>query len=247
MDREINIWYLFHSSYAIKVENLLLIFDYYIDKPAGQTRSLSCGVIEPKEISGYKTLVFSSHRHPDHFNPIIFNWRDQVDSIRYILSSDIPAKYHENDIITVKPRQTVNLDDGITITTLKSTDEGVAFLININGIIIYHAGDLNWWRWEEESKAWNNDMAARFKKELDALRGIKIDIAFLTADPRQKADSLLGLEYFIEQIGANSIFPMHFLNEYKIMDKIAQEQEIKPGLRPVHLVFKRGEQFKLMV
>ena len=47
---------------------------------------------------------------------------------------------------------------------LKSTDEGVAFLVEVNGVVIYHAGDLNWWHWDEEPKSWNNDMAARFKE-----------------------------------------------------------------------------------
>ena len=247
MSKEINIWYLYHSCYAVQVGDTLLIFDYYVDKPAGPARTLSNGVVEPKEIAGYKTLVFSSHRHQDHFNPVILSWRDHVDSIRYILSSDIHAKYYEKDVITIKPRQTINLDDGIAITTLKSTDEGVAFLIDIDGITIYHAGDLNWWRWEEESKAWNNDMAAKFKKEVDVLKGKKIDIAFLTADPRQKSNALLGIEYFIENVGAGRIFPMHFLDDYSIMEKIADEQDNNPGLSAVQLVFKRGQQFKLIV
>ena len=37
--------------------------------------------------------------------------------------------------------------DGVAIETLKSTDEGVAYIVHSDGITIYHAGDLNWWHW----------------------------------------------------------------------------------------------------
>ena len=39
---------------------------------------------------------------------------------------------------------------GAEIRTLRSTDEGVAFVVHYAGKTIYHAGDLNWWHWEGE-------------------------------------------------------------------------------------------------
>ena len=59
----------------------------------------------------------------------------------------------------------------------KSTDEGVAFLIETEGKRIYHAGDLNNWVWEGEPEADNKRMSQRFHQELEKLRGIHIDVA----------------------------------------------------------------------
>ncbi len=38
---------------------------------------------------------------------------------------------------------------GAEIRTLRSTDEGVAFVVHYAGKTIYHAGDLNWWHWKK--------------------------------------------------------------------------------------------------
>ena len=51
----------------------------------------------------------------------------------------------------------MNFDEEITvdnmkIKTLESSDIGVAFLIEIEGKVIYHAGDLNWWHWDGDTE-----------------------------------------------------------------------------------------------
>ena len=46
--------------------------------------------------------------------------------------------------VFVAPNETVELPD-CRITTFESTDIGVAYLVEIDGRLIYHAGDLNWW------------------------------------------------------------------------------------------------------
>lgn len=38
-------WYLYHSGVAVKTENHLLIFDYYLDAPQGG--GLADGVVNP--------------------------------------------------------------------------------------------------------------------------------------------------------------------------------------------------------
>jgi len=244
LNGRIKIHYLYHSGFAVQIDDRLLVFDYYLDRPEGGVRSLDTGVINPEEIKGYETFVFSSHRHPDHFNPVIFNWREQVPRIQYILSWDIPRKFHAGNIV-MRPGDSICPGEDIRVATLKSTDEGVAFLVEVNGVVIYHAGDLNWWHWEEEPKAWNNDMAARFKREMERLKGIKIDIAFLTADPRQESHALLGMEYFIDHVGAGIIFPMHFGDDYGIMDVIRQKKTLHPGFGVVQPITGRGACFVL--
>jgi len=240
----VKVHYLYHSGYAVQLDGRLLVFDYYLDKPDGKVRSLDTGVIEPEEIKGFETFVFSSHRHPDHFNPVIFSWSDQVPRIKYILSWDIPRRYHPGNIV-MRPGDKAVPGEGIRIRTLKSTDEGVAFLVEVNGMVIYHAGDLHWWHWEEESKAWNNDMAARFKREMEQLKGAGIDIAFLATDPRQESYWHLGAEYFIEHVGARVIFPMHFGDDFGIMEAIQQKKASHPGFGAIQPVTRRGACFEL--
>ncbi len=78
----------------------------------------------------------------------------------------------------IGPNEERNLD-GCKIRTLRSTDEGVAFLVEYDGRILYHAGDLNWWHWEEESKAYNTMMRRNYQHEINKLHGVRIDVAFV--------------------------------------------------------------------
>lgn len=84
------------------------------------------------------------------------------------------------------------------IRAFKSTDEGVAFLIETEGKRIYHAGDLNNWVWAGEPEADNKRMSENFHKELEKMKGIHIDVAFMLLDPRQEKDFYLGMDDFMK-------------------------------------------------
>ena len=128
------ITYLKHSGYVVEDAGRAMVFDYY----EGNL---------PDFLEAVKLYVFVSHVHYDHFNPQIFQWKDQYPDIQYILSNDIEEKGFKESCTFVGPGQEVVLD-GIKIRTLRSTDEGVAFLVQAGERRIYHAGDLNWWHWE---------------------------------------------------------------------------------------------------
>ena len=50
------------------------------------------------------------------------------------------------------------LDDGtLKVEGFRSTDEGVAFWCSVDGLEIYHAGDLNHWYWDGEDPQWNKN------------------------------------------------------------------------------------------
>ncbi|NLX64471.1 MAG: MBL fold metallo-hydrolase [Clostridiaceae bacterium] len=246
MGKNIGVWYLGHSGFAVNIGRKFLIFDYYLDKSEDNKRSLSSGVIEPSEIKDKEVFVFASHRHPDHFNPVILTWKEQLTNVRYFLSYDIPQKYVREWTNILKYNETYQ-DQDLIIKTFKSTDEGIAFLINIEGISIYHAGDLNWWHWNEESKSWNNNMAAQFKREVDLIKNHSIDIAFLTADPRQESSELMGMEWFLNIVDVKIAFPMHFGIDYGIMDRIKSTADNNPAFTKVKTISKRGEYFKLIL
>ena len=129
--------YLGHSGFFVEMEDACFLFDYY----KGDL---------PEADRGKKLFVFVSHGHYDHYRKEIFSLRDQYDQVLYLISSDIFVREAE-DIRPVKPNEETEVL-GCRIRTLRSTDEGVAFLLKYRGRTIYHAGDLNWWHWEGETK-----------------------------------------------------------------------------------------------
>ena len=132
------IMYLRHSGFLVELEQVWLLFDYY----RGEIPEIS------QEKKGY---VFASHRHIDHFNKEIFKLTKKQNNIEFILSDDIWEKRIPEEVKEqtrrMKPDEEIVLDD-IRIRTLRSTDEGVAFLVSVEGKTIYHAGDLNDWYWK---------------------------------------------------------------------------------------------------
>ena len=93
--------------------------------------------------------------------------------------------------------------------TLPSTDEGVAFVVTAEGRTIYHAGDLHWWHWEGEDKAWNRNMEVNFKRYCEPLQGRHIDLAMFPIDPRLGEDGFRGARYFLELTDTACLLPMH--------------------------------------
>jgi L-ascorbate metabolism protein UlaG (beta-lactamase superfamily) len=242
VQKKIEVWYLGHSGFAVGIGNKILIFDYYLDEGENHVRSLSSGVIETSEIKSKEVFVFASHRHPDHFNPIILSWKEHLPNARYFLSYDIPKKNHREWTRILKPNE-IYQEDNPRIHTFKSTDEGIALLISVDGINIYHAGDLNWWHWNEETKAWNNDMAARFKREVSLIKNHPVDIAFLTADPRQESAELMGMSWFLNEVDVKIAFPMHFGDDYTIMERIKTISGENSSFNKVKPISRRGERF----
>ncbi len=98
--------------------------------------------------------------------------------------------------------------EGLVVKTLKSTDEGVAFVVEVEGKTIYFAGDLNHWHWEGESKQYNEEMANNYHKELALLPG-HLDIAFVPVDPRLGSFYSLGAKDLVETVSVDMLVPMH--------------------------------------
>lgn len=242
LQQEAEIWFLGHSGFAVQTKHHFLIFDYYNNKPITVTRGLNAGVIEPSEIQDQSVMVFSSHHHADHFNRVILEWNDQFPQIHYILSSDIRAAKDAPNTTIATPGQSYEMG-GVTIQTLASTDEGVAFFVETDGLSIYHAGDLNWWHWEGESAKANNQMAVRYQSEINKLKGRHVDIAFVPVDPRLGKQYLWGLSYFMQAIGAEQIFPMHFWEDYHIFAQLRQDPDAVRFRDKMQAITRRGQHF----
>lgn len=201
--------YINHSSFLIESESCYLIFDYF----EGQLPALNY----QKPI-----YIFSSHKHGDHYSAEIFKIFNLFVEQHFILSSDIkhlvPKEYKER-VLYVEAHQSY-IEGCLKIETLKSTDKGVAFLISVEDKLIYHAGDLNCWVWDEATKAENNNMKKRYIDEMEKLQDKDIFIAFIPLDPRQEQYFDLGMKYFFENAKSEYVIPMHMWGDYSIIKKL---------------------------
>lgn len=207
--------YIHHSGFLIETDRFYYLFDY------------AKGSLPEMDIEK-PILVLSSHSHADHYNPEVFLQLNTAGMrhIRAILSEDIeaPAK---TDFLHVSPGSEYELGPQQRLATFQSTDLGVAFLIEDQGTLIYHAGDLNDWVWEEESASYNEQMTADYRRQLDLLaeklNGREIDAAFVVLDPRQEKDYDRGICYFLKNVPAKQVFPMHYWEKPSIIDTFLNE------------------------
>ena len=218
------VWYLYHSGFAVQTAKHFLIFDYWKQRPKGE--GLDSGVIDPAALSEQDVIVFVSHSHGDHFNRNIFNWKADIPKLRFVLSDDIKAV---PGALMIGPGKTEQQKD-FRIETLKSNDEGVAFIVDIDDMRIYHAGDLNWWHWEGEPDQDNADMAASYKSQVALIGDRHIDLAFVPVDPRLEMQYAWSIDYFIKTVDVKWVVPMHFGNDAAIVDRLLRD-EVSAGYR----------------
>lgn len=193
--------YIEHSCFLVETAECYLLFDYY------------CGAVPLPALDPAKPLLlFSSHAHHDHFSREIFSLRDRYPRAVFVLSADIPVPTavqpftcpmlpHEHRLLQLADGRTA-----VSIDTLRSNDEGVAFIIRIGDLCMYHAGDLNNWWWDGDVE--DQKLADIYHEELERIRGRHFTAAFIPLDPRLKG-WWKGIEDFMHYADADAIFPMH--------------------------------------
>lgn len=237
---KVKIHYLYHDGFIVETNSHILIFDYFNNSSDNNITSLGDGVI-PEEIfiTEKSIYVFVSHGHEDHFNPLIFKWRDINPKIQYILSSDIEIKDTYTEHKLVSEGDSIQYDH-ILIRAYGSTDIGISFLVKVDGINIFHAGDLNWWHWKDESEEYNTEMSKAFKAQIQKLKNEKIDIAFFPVDHRLEEYYYLGGQYFIKNLFPKLFIPMHFGDNPKITQSFAER--LKNYDTDIVVINKRGQE-----
>jgi L-ascorbate metabolism protein UlaG (beta-lactamase superfamily) len=147
-------------------------------------------------------VVFVSHSHDDHYSHVIHRWRKLAPGILYVFGWD--AGHGANRLqLAARADTTV---DSLRIRTVASTDTGVGFLVSVDGLTLFHAGDHAEWS-ESESVA--------YRREIDWLAGFgeRVDLAFLpiatgyTCEPLQ--DIRVGATYAVTRLWPAVTFPMH--------------------------------------
>lgn len=228
--------YIHHSSFLVETDHTCLLFDYF----EGTVPEI------PREKPLY---IFASHRHGDHFSKVIFDLADMADKVTYVLSTDIwrkrvPEPLREQTVF-LAPGEKKTLD-GLTVEAFRSTDEGVAFWCSVDGVEIYHAGDLNHWYWEGEDEKENADMTAAYRSEIAKMAGRTADLAFLPLDPRLEQWFYLGIDDFMKTAGAKKIFPMHFWEQYDVAKRLKELPCSEPYREKIVEIGQRGQEFEIL-
>lgn len=228
------ITFIYHSSFAVELENCVLVFDYYGE---GQLPTIP----ENKKI-----YFLNSHAHPDHFKREILELKSEYPTAEYILSRDIRFREEERKPWIHSVRANMEYEIGqLKVRTLKSTDVGVAFVVETEGKRIYHAGDLNWWHWTGESKYWNNNMAGNYKNAINQIKGEHFDVAFVPVDPRLGTSYSLGIRYFLENTHVDAVFPMHCWGQYEVCRKLQKEPELNGMLEHYYPIKDTAQEWNL--
>lgn len=211
------ITYLYHSGVIVELSSHILIFDYW----KGKLPKLPCD----------KTIcVFVSHAHDDHYQPAIFKLLSYCRDVTYIFAQDILAPF---PYYACGKNETHYIKD-LKVTTFASNDEGVAFLVSVEGKQIYHSGDLHLWNWPCENESdrrfliWQRQV---FEEAMQKLHDCSIDVAFYPIDPRLETQTLDGIYAFRKAVFAKHVIAIHFadrIDEVKAMiaqDPLLQEDQ----------------------
>ena len=226
--------FLGHSGFFLELPEADLLFDYYKGElPAP----------DPER----PLFVFVSHAHADHFTRKIFSLAEKTERIRFILSDDIKKdKVPESLMALGKVRFTSPEEDftvplhqaeagekeasgqTLRVRTFLSTDEGVAFLVDVSGARIYHAGDLNDWHWDDVDREWNEEQYRGYQDALGKIAacvaedGRVPDAAFVPVDTRlgDGAFFWMGLDEYMKAVGARNIFPMHLFGDPSVIQRM---------------------------
>ena len=228
--------YIKHSGFLAEWEDAACLFDW----AEGELPP-----IDPEK----RLFVFVSHAHTDHYDPHIFQKVADYPKRTFILSDDIPNIPAGEKVARMGPDRRRVFSAGekgaLSVTTLGSTDQGVAFVVNYAGKTVYHAGDLHWWAWPDDTAAEEREMKEVFTRELTKLRGIPLDAAFVPLDPRLGGNFWMGFDALMRTARVRRAFPMHMWEKYDTVSKLLQMNVSAPYRDAVAEIREPGQQFDI--
>jgi len=235
---EAKVFFTGHSGWAVKTQNHFLVFDYFCNYWEGKPDD-SCfasGYIIPEQIKDENVTVFCTHRHGDHFDRRVFNWQETIPDINYVLcwdAGDVGAEY------TMIPVHEEGKVDDMNIYVNHSTDLDGGYLVEVDGLVIFHMGDHS---------NGEDDLMAEFTDEIDLIaeKDVEIDILFggirgcSLGQPEQVKQ---GLYYTLNTLQPKLFVPMHSGSHtfsYKEFAETAEEDGIKTRMKAV---VHKGDRF----
>ena len=220
-ERQATVTYFHHSGFTVGCADTLMVFDYWRGERNEINGSLA---LSENDFKGYKqVLFFISHEHPDHYDRVVYDFK-HLNYVRYIIASDMPPEA-EGDRMSVGD---VRHYGDARITAFASTDLGVSFYVEINGLHIFHAGDLNLWHWREESTLRQITQAENlFYEAVKPITGKPIDICMFPVDPRIGGMYEAGANHFIMTCKPHIFIPMHWQGRTEIANDFARRCRTK--------------------
>ena len=238
MDRKLTVTYYHHSGFSVVMDDVLLVFDYWTGEHGELPEDKRITVDFLKQFR--QVYVFISHEHPDHLDPVVFTWRSEA-PVTYIVAADMPVGTRGK---RMAPGDSLTLSPEVSVKAFDSTDLGVSFLVDIQGVHVFHAGDLNFWHWREESTVKEIEEADdAFRQAVEPIAREKIDLAFFPVDARQGLMYDAGANYFIMCVKPRLLIPMHFWGRAEIAMEFARRSRCRQT--EVMALTRYGEQISL--
>ena len=230
---EMKVTYVHHSCFVVELKEHVLVFDYFPGDSLDSIRFHGClPDLDPRK----HVFFFASHAHKDHFHTEIFSYLRSLPDVTYVLSKDIrlTAALKREAGLTFADKARIKRVGPLTsheyqdlkVETLRSNEEGVAFVVEVEGLRIFHAGDLSWWNWGEEGELLGEISGRNYKRELRRLKGRHIDLAFIPLDPRLGNGASSGIKYFLRHEICDLVFPMHLWQQYDLITELKRDPEI---------------------
>ena len=221
-----NVLFIHHSCFVVELDTKVLVFDYF---NGDRVNGYHFGGKLPIYDADTTMYFFASHKQQDQFDMDIYRFAERYENIHYIISKD--AKLSPNFLkkhgidpairekITYVTHGEDYLVDDVKLHTYLSTDAGVAFAVEADGKHIYHAGDLNNWKWEGAGDLINGKIERVYKHQINSMSDIYFDAAFVVLDPRLAQHKFKGFDYFLKNVSAKYVFPMHCWQEFGVIDE----------------------------
>jgi L-ascorbate metabolism protein UlaG (beta-lactamase superfamily) len=158
------ITYLGNSGFALERDGGILVIDCY--NPAQHP------LLSDVSLSTMRTVTaLISHSHSDHYSPDI--WK--LKNARFAAGFDVPAPW-----ACPKCARANGIAQLLAGTPTAARTRGI-LPYHVDGVSVFHAGDLNDWHWRDEGgRGVRAGRKARFLTELERIKaGVKnIDLAF---------------------------------------------------------------------
>lgn len=228
------IWYTGLSGWVIETRHHIVVIDYVELQPPRVERTISNGYIDPEYLEGRSVRVFVTHGHGDHYWPPIGEWSRTVRDIRYFFGWGLDTGLDEVRFTGYRMNYT---ELGLSVHTVNhpvTSPPEVAYLIEVDGVTIYHTGDL----------ATNvPELDPRHKSNIDYVARLAgdVDLFFVSM-----AGGYFGKHvnpqdvYTINTLKPFAVFPQHY--DPGVMYRLFAEEAQAEGAHAVYcLAERRGD------
>jgi L-ascorbate metabolism protein UlaG (beta-lactamase superfamily) len=193
------------SGWVVETSQHVLIFDYVeLMPPTGdQTRTIEHGFITAEFLKGKDVRVFVSHIHGDHYDPEIWQWRGYAADIRYFLGWNYTAAQDTTCLTRYRENYTEPGMEVHVVNKPESTVPEVAFLVEVDGLTIYHSGDV---------VSSYPKLKDSFRLLVDYVSGVagQVDLAFISKFGSWTDNHTNPLDiYTLKTLRPRVVFPQH--------------------------------------